>query len=421
MFVDKVKITVKAGNGGDGLISFRRERYISKGGPDGGDGGNGGNVIMKASQNIDTLASYRYKKLQKAGDGTRGGQAKKHGKTGKDIILEVPIGTLVYDTDKKLMIDLAENNQIEVIAKGGKGGFGNAHFTSSTRQAPQIAEKGERGEQFELTMELKMVADVGLVGLPNAGKSSLLSVISNARPEIADYPFTTLIPHLGVVDNAGQSILVADIPGLIEGASRGKGLGDDFLRHVSRCCVLLHLIDSTSENITRDYRIIRQELENYSKDLASKPEVIALTKCELIPAKNLDNKLSKLKKAEPKCDILTISSYANQGLDKLLFDLQKSINQQKITKKTTKDSPVVIRLKPSYDEWQVTKNEDTYLVTGLKIEKFAERTDFNNPSGVNRLKDIMRKMGIINTLKKHNIENGSEIIIGDPPKGRLTY
>ena len=282
MFVDKVKVSVQAGNGGNGIVSFRHEIYVDKGGPDGGDGGDGGDVIVEASNNQNTLAAYRYKKLIKAKDGQSGSKARKHGRSAEDLIVPVPVGTMILDQEGSMVADLTVDKQTFVLAKGGKGGFGNAHFTSSTRQAPRIAEKGERGIKGEFIFELKVLADVGLIGLPNAGKSSLLASISNARPEIADYPFTTLIPHLGVVDVAGQSILFADIPGLIEGASLGKGLGDEFLRHVSRCSVLVHLIDVNSNDIAKDYKSIRQELADYSKEIAKKPEVVALTKIETL-------------------------------------------------------------------------------------------------------------------------------------------
>ena len=250
MFIDKATVSIKAGDGGNGKLSFRHEKFIDRGGPDGGDGGDGGDVVFVASRNENTLADFRYQKELAADAGQPGGPTRKHGRSAKDLLVPVPVGTVVTDSEGNILADLAEDEQRAVIARGGKGGFGNAHFVSSRRQAPRIAEKGEAGEELQAYLELKMIADVGLIGLPNAGKSTLLSVISNARPEIANYPFTTITPNLGVVDVDGKdSLLFADIPGLIEGAAEGKGLGDEFLRHVERTAVLLHLIDAYQEDV----------------------------------------------------------------------------------------------------------------------------------------------------------------------------
>jgi GTPase len=281
MFVDRVNVNIRAGKGGDGLLSFRREKFMAKGGPDGGDGGDGGSIIMRASRNQNTLAAFRYKKLLQAKDGQAGGKRKRHGRKGEDMIVDVPVGTVLTDRQGEVIADLTEDGQTETIAQGGQGGFGNAHFTSSTRQAPRVSEKGEKGEELDGIFELKMIADAGIVGLPNAGKSTLLSIISNAKPEIADYPFTTLHPNLGVVDiDKKNSLLMADIPGLIEGASQGKGLGDEFLRHTERTNVLLHLIDAYNEDVAAAYKTIMQELKDYKVDLTSRPQVVALTKID---------------------------------------------------------------------------------------------------------------------------------------------
>jgi GTP-binding protein len=250
MFVDSAKVIIRAGNGGNGAVSFKHDKFKARGGPDGGDGGDGGDVVLKASRNQNTLAAFRYKKLLQAENGGQGTKRRRHGKTASDLEVAVPVGTMVTSPEGELLADLTEDGMSVIIAKGGKGGFGNAHFVSSVRQVPRVAEKGEQGEDREAVFELKMIADVGIVGLPNAGKSTLLSVVSNARPEIANYPFTTLVPNLGVVDiDSRHSILLADIPGLIEGASQGKGLGDEFLRHVERTSVLLHLVDAYNEDV----------------------------------------------------------------------------------------------------------------------------------------------------------------------------
>lgn len=278
MFVDKASVKVKAGDGGDGKLSFRHEKFIDKGGPDGGDGGHGADVVLLASRNQNTLANFRYQKELNAEPGQPGGKSRKHGKNGQALVVAVPVGTVAFDAQGVVIADLFEDGAKAVIAHGGKGGFGNAHFTSSTRQAPRVAEKGEPGEELTVTLELKMIADVGLVGLPNAGKSTLLSVISNARPEIANYPFTTLTPNLGVVDvDKKSSLLFADIPGLIEGAAEGKGLGDEFLRHVERTAVLVHLVDAYNEDVAQAYQTIQDELKAYKVDLSTRPQVVALT------------------------------------------------------------------------------------------------------------------------------------------------
>lgn len=426
MFVDKVKVSVAAGDGGNGIVSFRREMYIEKGGPDGGDGGDGGDVILAASNNQDTLAAFRYQKLLKADNGAAGGPSRKHGKSALPLMVEVPIGTVVIDSASNTVADLSVDGQTVIVAKGGNGGFGNAHFTSSTRQAPRVAEKGEKGESFELTLELRMVADVGLIGLPNAGKSSFIRAVSNARPEVADYPFTTLTPHLGVSDVDGQTLLLADIPGLIEGASQGKGLGDEFLRHVSRCSVLLHLIDVNSSDVVADYQTIRGELAAYSDDLAKKPEVVVLTKVETVNPAALEAAHHKLSSFLPsKTPLINLSSYAHKGVTETLYALKKAVTahktkQMRQQQKADEGLPV-IRLGEAAAEWQAIKADIGFIVTGKKIERFAERTDFSNDFGVQRLRDIMTKMGIMQYLRRQDIKSGDRIVIGVPPIGELKY
>jgi GTP-binding protein len=426
MFVDKVKVKVQAGNGGNGIVSFRHEIYVDRGGPDGGDGGDGGNVILKASTNQNTLAAFRFKKLIQAEDGQNGDSAKKHGRSAKPLIVLLPVGTVVLDKENQIIADLKEDGEEALIARGGQGGFGNAHFVSSVRQAPKVAEKGERGDSFEYTFELRMLADVGLLGLPNAGKSSFLTSVSNARPEIADYPFTTLIPHLGVVDIAGDAVLIADIPGLIEGASEGKGLGDEFLRHVSRCSVLLHLIDVNSNDIAKDYKTIRAELVAYSKEIAKKPEIVALTKIETLTDDLVEMQLDILKSVVPKkTKTFAISSYAKRGLDPVLFEIKKIVDKQRLEKAKKEyidpDQRKVITLKVTPDAWQIKKTHKAFVITGRKIEKFADRTDFTNEHGITRLRDIMKKMGILNQLKKEGVNVGDKIIIGNPSRGEIQY
>lgn len=422
MFVDVAKVFVKAGRGGDGIVSFRHEIYIDKGGPNGGDGGRGGDVIFKATENLNTLLDFRYKPELKAENGANGGKQNKHGKSGENLIVKVPVGTIVR-RNGDVIADLTENNQEVVIAIGGRGGFGNAHFKSSVRQVPRIAELGEPGEEFEAELELKLLADVGLIGFPNAGKSTFLSVISNAKPEIANYEFTTLTPNLGVADVDQDSILIADIPGLIEGASKGKGLGDAFLRHVERTAVLLHLIDAYSDDIKNSYLTIRNELKSYSKELDIRPEIVAITKIEGLDQDIVDMQIDELKKVVSSgTKVMAISSMAHKGLKELLRELNKIVKverekQKEISITVEDDELPVISLNQEElsKAWNVEKVEEEdrtlYIVTGEKIERFAIRTNFDQEEGVDRLRDILKKLGIAQELLKKGAESDSIISI----------
>ena len=404
MFVDKAKVFIKAGRGGNGAVSFRHEKYVDKGGPDGGDGGRGGDIYFVGDKSLNTLMNFRFQPELKAESGENGSKRNRRGKSGAELIISVPFGTLIKNESGEVIADIISNEKV-LIAKGGGGGFGNAHFKSSTRQAPRVAELGEAGENFPAYLELKLLADVGLVGFPNAGKSTFLSVVSNAKPEIADYEFTTLTPNLGVADFDGKSLLIADIPGIIEGASAGKGLGDAFLKHIERTSVILHLIDAYSEDIAWQYQAIRTELGNYSSELAKRKEVVAITKIDGLDQDIIDDQLKKLKKVVPKgTKIFAISSHAHQCLDEVLRTLGKFVDTAKKinTKEETDspDAPVVISLneKEVKNAWNAIKNEDKFVVTGQRIEQFARRTDLVNPHSVNRLRDIMKKMGIIHEL-----------------------
>lgn len=421
MFVDTAKVFIQAGKGGDGAMSFRHEIYVAKGGPDGGNGGRGGDVVFRASENVNTLLDFRYKPELKAQDGTNGSKRDRNGKAGDDFIVKVPIGTIVKQ-DGKVIADLTENNQEVIIAKGGSGGFGNAHFKSSTRQTPRIAERGEPGDKFEAELELKLLADVGLVGLPNAGKSTFLSVVSNARPEIADYPFTTLTPNLGVADIDESSLLIADIPGLIEGASEGKGLGDAFLRHVERTAVLLHLVDIYNDDVAVSYQTIRTELEKYSPELATRPEVIALTKSEGVDEEIVAMQVDSIKLVAPNAEIFVISSASQKGIKDVLRALVKlveKVNKEKLVIENSEESDIpVITLSEGEisEKWKVERVEPEegpayFVVKGDKIEKFARRTHFEQYEGVNRLRDIMKKLGITHELRRKGAENESIIRI----------
>lgn len=443
MFVDTAKVKLEAGKGGDGAVSFRHEIYIPKGGPDGGDGGKGGSIIFRADKDTNTLLDFRYNPELKAEDGKNGSGSRSAGRSGEDLIVEVPIGTVVR-RDGVILADLTKDQQEAVIAKGGDGGFGNAHFKSSTRQAPIIAEVGEPGEAFEATLELKLIADVGLVGLPNAGKSTFLSVVSNARPEIADYPFTTLTPQLGVATIDEQDILIADIPGLIEGAADGKGLGHDFLRHVDRTAVLLHLVDVYNDDAGAAYRTIRHELERYN-DLKDRPEIVALTKCEGVDADIIEMQKQSILQVNPEAKVYAISSASGQGVKEVLRELvEKKKNNKPVTcspsaRSWSSDSsggcgsesldeesipvtepegeqvttlPVITLSSDQLSKaWKVEKLDDKFVVTGPKIEKFARRTDLNNYASVNRLRDIMKKLGIRAELTSQGAEPDSIIEI----------
>lgn len=413
-FADTATVVVRAGDGGPGVVSFRHEKFVDRGGPDGGDGGRGGDVIFIAKDNLNTLADFRHRQELKADSGETGAKRKRHGKSGKHLEVAVPVGTVVKNDDQTIA-DFTEVGQTAVIARGGDGGYGNAHFTSSRRQAPRVAEKGEPGELAELSLELKLIADVGLIGLPNAGKSTLLSVISNARPEIADYAFTTLSPNLGVADVGKESLLIADIPGLIEGASKGKGLGGEFLRHVERTAVLIHLIDAYSDDVAKDYQTIQAELANYTIDLSSRPQILTLTKIEGFDDELLQDQLSKLKKVAPKqAHIMAISSQAKIGLGDLLKATNKAVKAYRTkeakTSKSDTNQKKVYTLDAAKDSWRIEQmSKHKFHIRGGKIEKFARRTDFDSEPGVQRLRDIMRKMGIMNELEKRGVSPGDKV------------
>jgi GTP-binding protein len=414
MFADTAQIEVKAGKGGDGRLSFRHEKFRARGGPDGGDGGRGGDVVLSVDHNSSTLSAYRTARTIRAGDGAPGGSNRKHGKSGRGEIVPVPPGTQVWEGGQ-LLADLTAENQSAVVARGGRGGFGNAHFTSSTRQTPRAAELGEPGESRKLRLELKLVADVGLVGLPNAGKSTLLSVISAAKPEIADYPFTTLVPNLGMVDREGGGFLVADIPGLIEGASQGKGLGDEFLRHIERTSVLLQLIDAGSADPAADYRQVQTELVSYKVDLSTKPRLIVLTKSETVTPEQLDTAQKAVKKAAPHTPLLVISAQEHQGLTELLRATDKLVKAARAEREAAEAESALPEITTADlpDLWRVEADGDSaWRVTGGRIEGFARRTDFDSPDAVTRLRDILRKTGVAKELRKQGAEPGDILRIG---------
>jgi GTPase len=413
-FVDQTQILVKAGDGGDGVVAFRKEKYIDKGGPNGGDGGDGGSVILRADSNINTLQNLRYKQKFEAERGGNGQKQDMHGANGEDKIIRVPVGTQVYNDKDELVADIAQPGMEATVARGGNGGFGNAHFKSAKRQVPRVAEKGEPGEEKELRLELKLLADVGLVGMPNAGKSTFLASVTRAKPKIADYPFTTLVPNLGIATVDGHGIVIADIPGLIEGASDGKGLGIQFLKHIERSRIILHFVDFWSEDPVGNYLTIRGELEKYSKLLAEKEEIIAFTKIDGIDEKEIKLKIAEFKKqikskTRQTVKITAISSISKAGTEDLLKEIKLRLTKE--AKRVEKEDQelkeeietIRIPLKERmgvHKAWDIKKDSNYYIITGEEIERFAIRTDYSNPYSVERLYDILRKMRIYGRLER---------------------
>lgn len=442
-FCDKTTIQCFAGKGGNGASHFRREKYVAHGGPDGGDGGHGGNIIFIADENINTLIEFHTKKIFKAEEGQNGAKSHMRGKDGENLILKVPVGTIVYlEPDHLPVVDLKEKGQIEIIVRGGRGGMGNAHFKSSTNQAPTIAEIGEDGETKSLTLELQLVADVGIIGIPSAGKSTLISRISNAKPKIADYPFTTLIPNLGVVDmkkydrSINDSFVIADIPGLIEGAHEGKGLGYEFLRHISRTALIVHLLDLTSEDLIKDYKTINKELEAYNPLLVNKAQVVVLNKTDVALEEDIKKLEKALIKTNPKLkgEIYKISAVNGENLKPLIFELyqktqeirEKNKTEKIITKKQeTKDSleeeiiyrpgltkrKFTVTFRREKFEAETQKTRKIFDITGDRIEQIVKMTNSLESEGLERIYHHLHIMGIRNELRKKGAQPGDKLRI----------
>ncbi len=410
-FADTATIEIKAGKGGDGAASFRHEKYRAKGGPDGGDGGRGGDIIFLVDHNTSTLSAYRTARTIRAEDGQPGTGNRKHGKSGAPFTVKVPPGTQVWDGER-LLADLTEDNPEAVIARGGRGGFGNAHFVSSTRQTPRTAELGEPGETFKLRLELKLVADVGLVGLPNAGKSTLLSVISGARPEIGDYAFTTLTPNLGLVKHRGESFLAADIPGLIEGASVGRGLGDEFLRHIERTAVIIQLVDATGADVAEDWRTVNNELGTYGRGISDRPRIAVLSKIDGLTKDEVNTKLADLGQAADR-PTFAISATTHQGLEPLLDAALLEVEHSRARRAAEAAELPVITTTELPEVWRITpEGEHTWRITGGRLEGFARRTNFDSPEGVARLRDILRRTGVARELRRLGAEPGDTLHLG---------
>ena len=355
-FLDEAKVYVRSGDGGNGCVAFRREKFIEFGGPNGGNGGRGGDVIVEAVDGLNTLIDYRYQQHFKAQKGVHGMGSDRHGASGKDVVLKVPVGTQIFDEDRETLLhDFTKLGEKFVLAKGGNGGFGNAHFKSSTNRAPRHANPGQPGEERWIWLRMKLIADAGLVGLPNAGKSTFLSAVSAAKPKIADYPFTTLHPQLGVVAVDGREFVLADIPGLIEGAHEGAGLGDRFLGHVERCRVLLHLVDATCEHAGKVYKTVRHELEAYEHDLTDKIEIVALNKIDAVSPEHLKDQKARLKRAAKKSPLL-ISGVTGQGVQETLRALIEVIDEAPVSDKAKKASPDEPEPEPPVKTWSPLGN-----------------------------------------------------------------
>lgn len=420
-FCDEVSFVVSSGKGGNGCISFRREKFIPKGGPDGGDGGNGGHVIFQANENLNTLSHLRGRKSYKAEDGEKGHGQNRHGKNGESRIIEVPIGTLIFH-ENVLQKDLSKHGEQYTIVRGGRGGYGNAHFVSATRRAPDFAEYGDISEEKEMHLELKLIADVGIIGIPSAGKSTLISVISNAKPKIADYPFTTLIPNLGVCDHKGYSFLVSDIPGLIEGASEGKGLGHEFLKHIERCALLLHVLDGSHlDHIVEEYNIIRKELERYSPTLGEKKELILVNKTDIIDPELLDLLEEKLlaETSIQKHDLFFISGASRQGINDMLDELiplvkahKEEENKKAHEMQIEEATRVYLPLEEDESRWRLEEDEEGALhVRGARIEQIVRMSDLSNIGAEERVYDVLEKRGVMGALAKKGLFEGDPFYI----------
>lgn len=412
--IDRVAIEVRAGNGGDGVISFRREKFVPFGGPDGGDGGDGGNILIVADQAVSSLHKFKQKRFFRAENGASGGGKKKHGRNGEDVILAVPVGTVVLQKtqigEESLLADLEQPGQFVVVAKGGKGGLGNTRFSSSTNQAPKIAQKGEAGEENSLILELRLIADVGIIGYPNVGKSTLLAAASAARPKIASYPFTTLEPVLGVVEAEKQSFVLAEIPGLIEGAHLGRGLGHDFLRHIMRTRVLIHLIDGTAVSPAEEMIKVNNELGLFDSTLAEKPQLVAVNKIDLPQVKA---RLTEIKKAFRNIgvNVLFLSAETGEGVSELMSEAMRMLNQIAAEPVESRTPKKVFRPQPRGGEASVRKEGDTFVVTAPELGRLVTMNGVT-PEVRRQLKRRLARLGVSKTLEKAGIKTGDKVRCG---------
>lgn len=412
MFIDQAEIHVRSGKGGDGSVHFRREKFVPRGGPDGGDGGRGGDVYLEVVTTLNTLSAFRQKERFNAPDGMRGARQNMTGRSGEDLVIPVPPGTIVYDAATgELLGDLTDPEQRLLVAKGGRGGRGNARFASSVRQVPKVAERGEPGQERDLRLELKLIADVGIVGVPNAGKSTFLSVVTNARPKIASYPFTTLEPNLGVANlDEDTTMVLADIPGLIEGAHMGVGLGHDFLRHIQRTRVLIHLLDGTSEDPLLDFAQINSELALFDPDLAKKSQVIALNKMDLDDVQARWPKLEAELKRRGYDQVFAISAVAGTNVRQVLWRAKQLLDEAPPLP-PAEDLPVY-RVEADPNEFEIERVDDGWRVHGEAIERAAEMTYWEYDQSIRRFQHILETLGIDEALRKAGVQNGDTVYIG---------
>lgn len=417
MYLDRVKIFIKAGDGGNGKTSFHSEKYVEKGGPDGGDGGRGGSIVFVADRGVDSLIDFRFTKHFRAEAGGNGGSRNMTGKTGQDLVIKVPCGTVIRDNETdRIIADLFENGSTITVLKGGEGGLGNARFKSSTRQRPSFSQTGQKCEEKEVILELKTIADVGLVGFPNVGKSTILSMLTNAKPKIANYHFTTLAPNIGVCKYAGSSFVIADIPGLIEGASEGIGLGHYFLRHIERTRILLHVVDvsgSEERDPFEDFTIVNNELKKYGNKVESLPQIVVLNKIDLVDDKSkIDDFKKKLSKLKTKYDVVEVSAVSNQNLDELLkktVDLLKTLPP----KEKLEYEPFVYE-RPNPNKYEIVRADDgAYEVVGGFIDELVRGVVLDDPQSFAYFQKVLKDKGIIKELKKQGADENSTIRIKD--------
>ncbi len=412
MFIDEAVIQVRSGKGGDGMVHFRREKYVPRGGPDGGDGGRGGDVVLEVRPGLNTLAKFHYQMRFEARDGAKGARSNMSGKSAPELVIPVPPGTVVYDADSgELLGDLVEAGQRLLVCKGGKGGRGNQHFASSRNQAPRMAEKGQPAEEKRLRLVLKLIADIGIVGVPNAGKSSLLAAVTNARPKIADYPFTTLEPNLGVAElDLNTTLVLADIPGLIEGAHQGAGLGDAFLRHIQRTRVLIHMLDGLSDDPLVDLSMTNAEMALFDPDLAKKPQIVAFNKMDLPDVQQRWPEIEK-RLAKKGFSALPVSTASHLNLRELLWKAHELLQ--------TAPAAAVVEQLPVYrppveeKDFKITRVSDGWKVSGAAIERAADMTFWEYDESVRRFQRLMETLGVEQALREAGVQDGDTVYIGD--------
>ena len=414
MFTDYTKIYIKSGDGGNGAVSFRREKYVASGGPDGGDGGKGGDIYFKVDKDKNTLIDFRYNKKYKAGNGENGSGNHCNGKYGENLYIKVPIGTVIKDAQTgKIIADLSHEEQVEKVLEGGRGGKGNSHFATSTRQAPRFAQDGDKGEEKEIILELKLLADVGLLGFPNVGKSTFLSKTTAARPKIANYHFTTLGPNLGVVKTKSGGFVIADIPGIIEGASEGVGLGIQFLRHVERTRLLLHFIDvsgTEGRDPIEDFKTINEELKKYSEKLSKRTQIIVATKMDVVQDEKPLKELEELAKKE-KLELFKISAVTGEGIDNLINHIEEVLKTLPKEELFEADEKMVYTLEDKKDEWTIRKEGEDFIIEGRAVERLMGRVNIEDNESMYYLQKSLKEMGIDDKLKEMGVCEGDSVVI----------